>query len=129
MTRYIDMMRIYRETLANHIADTLGSGVIVADYAGEFNGFFETMDQQIDEAMAIQQTIPDHGFQVMNAIRFETNKIKAQAIKYKRTDCMSSIDAASRAVTRAHRDIIRAKNLASRWAALRRTTADSVALL
>jgi hypothetical protein len=42
---------------------------------------------------------------------------------------MSTIDAASRAVTRAHRDIIRAKNEASKWAALRRSSADSVALL
>jgi hypothetical protein len=42
---------------------------------------------------------------------------------------MSSIDAASRAVTRAHRDIIRAKNEASKWAILRRSSADSVTLL
>jgi hypothetical protein len=42
---------------------------------------------------------------------------------------MGKIDAASRAVTRAHRDILRAKNEASKWAALRRQSADSVALL
>ena len=44
MVRYLDMMRVYREQIANHIADTMGSGVILSDHTGEFNGFLETMD-------------------------------------------------------------------------------------
>jgi len=129
MTRYLDMMRVYREQLANHTADTMGSGVILSGHTGEFTGFLETMDQQIDQTHATIHTIQDHGHKVMTDISFACNEIKAQAIRHKRMNCMSSIDAASRAVTRAHRDILRAKNEASKWAALRRSSADSVALL
>jgi hypothetical protein len=81
------------------------------------------------DAKAIRDTIQDNANAIKNSIDFECNKVKAQAIRHKRMNCMSSIDAASRAVTRAHRDIIRAKNEASKWAALRRSSADSVALL
>jgi hypothetical protein len=86
INNHIEMMATFSEISANYIADTLASTQTIgnSDILAEFQTYLDTMNDNVQSAKNIYNTITDNAISINNALQFECNKIKAQAIKYKR---------------------------------------------
>jgi hypothetical protein len=123
------MMMDMLNTCANQVSDNVDALEHLSSSSGACTTHIELMQLQYNGAVAIRDTIANNAVAVRNNVVRRCNEIKALAIKEKRTLCMGNINSADRAVTRAQRDILRAKNEAAKWAVMRRQQADQVSLL